>query len=58
MQSWTTFPENVFVASRCVVNLKPVPQAEAPGQVNRLFYMRRMGCVSVCSMCYVLGEVA
>lgn len=35
--SWPTFPENACIASGCVANLKPVPQAKALGQVNRHF---------------------
>lgn len=35
--SWPTFPESTSVASRCVTNLVPILQAEAPAQVNRRF---------------------
>ena len=31
------FPENNFIASRCMVNLKPAPQAEASAQVKKPF---------------------
>lgn len=37
------FPESYSIASRCMTNLKPVLQVEAPGQVNRLFSTRTPG---------------
>lgn len=52
------FYERVSVASGCVVNLRSVPQAEAPGQVNRPFSQKDWGCVSVCCVCCALGAVA
>lgn len=36
------------VASGCVTNRKPAPQAEVPGQENRTFSDEVQGCVSVC----------
>lgn len=40
---WSTAPESTSVATRCMVNLKPAPQAEAPGQVDRPFFIDRFG---------------
>ena len=47
-------PESIPVASRCVGNLKPVPQDKAPRQVNRPLYKKTEVCVSVCSLCSTL----
>ena len=52
------FPEGTFLVPRCVVNLKPTLQAEALGQVNRLFFTGRSGACSVCCLCYALGVMA
>lgn len=38
------------VASGCVANLKPAPQAKVPGQENRTFSDEVQGCVSVCCL--------
>lgn len=51
-------PEGTFMASRCVVNLKPAPQIEVPGQANRTFSQERLRCVLVCSLCSALEVVA
>lgn len=34
-------PKSSFTASRCVANLKPVPQVEVTGQVDGLFFTGR-----------------
>ena len=44
--AWPLFPESTSVAPRCVTNLKPTPQAEAPGQVNRPPQFSRGGNLS------------
>lgn len=44
------FLESASMASKCVANLKPVPQAEAAGQVNRAFHRKTAGCFSLLSV--------
>ena len=53
-----TFPDSTSVASGCVTNLNPAPQAETPGQLIGIFSQEDWACVSVCSLCSVLGMVA
>ena len=43
------FPESTSVASRYVADLKPVPQAEALGQIKSLL-QKKAGGVSVCCL--------
>lgn len=46
------FPESTFIASKCVVILKYVPQAEALGQVNMPFSQKVWGGGSfTCAVC-------
>ena len=51
------FPESTSVIPRCVPNLKPASQAEAPGQANSLPSQTDLGCfnVSGCCLCSALG---
>ena len=56
--SSSLIPESTSVASRCVANTKPDPQADALGQVNRPFSQADLGCVSVWCLCSALGLVA
>lgn len=55
MASPSLFPESSSLAFRYVADLKPVPQAEALGQVNMPYSQEDCGCVSVCCLCRVLG---
>lgn len=50
--SLPTFPGSSSIVSRCVANLKPSPQAKAPGQINRPFFLGRLGaCQStICAL--------
>lgn len=48
---WAMFPETSSVASGCVVNLKPAPQVEAPGQVNKFLFHRKTGIMSQSAFC-------
>lgn len=58
MQRWPTplqpaFPESISVASRCVSNQKPAPQADAPEQAKTgLFYRKSRGVLqsAVCAV--------
>lgn len=52
------FSESVPVAFRHMVGLKPAPQAEASGKVNRPFSQKDLWWVSVCRLGSVLGLVA
>ena len=47
---WPTFPDSTTLPFRFVTNLKHVPQAEAPGQVNRPFSQRLGVCFSLLSV--------
>ena len=48
--SMLTFTGNAFLASRCVENLKPVLQAEAPDKLNRIFSQDNGLCFSLLSV--------
>lgn len=52
------FPGSASLTPSCVWNLKPVPEMEAPGWVNRHFSQEDWLCVSVCCRCSVLRVVA
>lgn len=54
--SLPAFPEGTSVALRCVANLRPVPQAEASGQLNGPFSHADGLCFSL--LCGVLGVVS
>lgn len=51
------FPESTSVTPRCVPNLKPASQAEAPGLANSLPSQTDLGCfnVSGCCLCSAWG---
>lgn len=51
--SLLTFPGSAFVTCRCVGNMKPVLQAEAPGQVDRPFSQVEC-CLLHSAVCAVL----
>lgn len=54
--SLLTFPGNTSLASRCVGNLKPVLQIEAPGKINRSFSQEVWGSIPVCCLqCWKVG---
>lgn len=57
MKGWCLpmFYERVSIASGRVVNLRSVPQAEAPGQVNGPFSQAYRGYVLVCCLCHAPG---
>ena len=50
------FPGSATLASRCVGNLRPVPEGEAPGFANRPFSQENWDCFSLLSVqCPVCG---
>lgn len=56
-QRWLLQPTSreTPIASKCVANLKPAPQADVLGQVNRPFPHADCACISIRCMCSALG---
>ena len=55
--SLSTFLENTFVASGCIIRLKLAFQPSIPVKVNRPLSEKDWGCVLVCYLCSALEVV-
>lgn len=55
--SLPVFPESSYVACICLANLKLIPQAEAPGQLNGPFSLEDWRCMLASHLCDALDMV-